>query len=174
MDADKVKRVEFSRRLRGYDVGQVDAFLDEVEVSLRRGRLEQENLQHKLEELSGARDAQSEMLSVLNGQILLAQEESQRLTERVAQLEKELEEKNARIAELEEQNTRAGQREKSAQPAKPEGEMLPSPELPPWEEPVDKKAISLEQLQKHLRDVGTAAKDSFLQASQTLKNRKKK
>ena len=51
MDADIVKEVEFSRRMRGYDMGEVDAFLEKIEAMLRRRDLETENLQHKLEEL---------------------------------------------------------------------------------------------------------------------------
>lgn len=160
MDADKVKLVEFSRRVRGYDVGQVDAFLEEMETTLRRGRLELENLQHKLDELSGARDAQSEKLSILNGQILLVKEENQHLVERIAQLEKELEEKNTRIAELEKQPEpdvpAPPAQEKPVEPARPSDGALP-----PWEEPVDNKVISLENVQKRLRDVGNVAKDSF-------------
>ena len=97
MDADTVKQVEFSRKMRGYDMGQVDAFLEDLEATLRRQSLERESMQHRLDELSGARDAQSERLSILNGQLLLTKEENQHLTERVAQLEKELEEKNARL-----------------------------------------------------------------------------
>ena len=170
MDADTVKQVEFSRKMRGYDMGQVDAFLEDLEATLRRQSLERESMQHRLDELSGARDAQSEKLSILNGQLLLTKEENQHLTERVAQLEKELEEKNARIAELEKENVRAVQ-ERAKQ-----AESLPKPPavLPPWEEPVEENRFSLENLHKHLHGVGNAAKDSFLQVSKNLKNRKNK
>ena len=63
MDADIVKEVEFSRKMRGYDMGEVDAFLEKIEAMLRRRDLENENLQHRLEELDGAREAQSETLA---------------------------------------------------------------------------------------------------------------
>ena len=33
MDADIVKEVEFSRRMRGYDMGEVDAFLEKIEAN---------------------------------------------------------------------------------------------------------------------------------------------
>ena len=101
MDADIVKEVEFSRKMRGYDMGEVDAFLEKIEAMLRRRDLENENLQHRLEELDGAREAQSEKLSILNGQVLLAQEENQRLTAKIEELQKELEEKEAWIETLE-------------------------------------------------------------------------
>ena len=101
MDADIVKEVEFSRKMRGYDMGEVDAFLEKIEAMLRRRDLENENLQHRLEELDGAREAQSEKLSILNGQVLLAQEENQRLTAKIDELQKELEEKEAWIETLE-------------------------------------------------------------------------
>ena len=34
MDADIVKEVEFSRKMRGYDMGEVDAFLEKIEACL--------------------------------------------------------------------------------------------------------------------------------------------
>ena len=58
MDADMVREVEFGRKIRGYDMAEVDAFLEKMERTFRRKDLEQENLQHKLEELTGARDPQ--------------------------------------------------------------------------------------------------------------------
>ena len=101
MDADIVKEVEFSRKMRGYDMGEVDSFLEKIEAMLRRRDLEAENLQHKLEELDGAREAQAEKISILNGQVLLTQEENDRLKGRVADLEKELAEKEAQLKALE-------------------------------------------------------------------------
>lgn len=161
MDADIVRDVEFSRKMRGYDMGQVDAFLQEIEAMLRRRDLEQENLQHKLEELSGARDAQSERMSILNGQVLLAQEENQRLADRVAQLEQELAEKEAWIETLEK--------------AQPRQTAIQNTDVtPPWEEPVEKKSVSLEALQKRLNDAAGAAKDSLKQVSQNIKSLRKK
>ena len=77
MDADMVREVEFGRKIRGYDMAEVDAFLEKMERTFRRKDLEQENLQHKLEELTGARDAQGEKLETLNASISLREENAQ-------------------------------------------------------------------------------------------------
>ena len=57
MDADMVREVEFGRKMRGYDMAEVDAFLEKMERTFRRKDLEQENLQHKLEELTSGGEA---------------------------------------------------------------------------------------------------------------------
>ena len=86
MDADMVREVEFGRKIRGYDMAEVDAFLEKMERTFRRKDLEQENLQHKLEELTGARDAQGEKLETLNASISSLREENAQLK---AQLDQE-------------------------------------------------------------------------------------
>lgn len=164
MDANIVREVEFSRKMRGYDMGQVDAFLEEVEAMLRRRDLERENLQHKLEELSGARDAQSEKLSILNGQILLTQEENEKLTEKIQELTQALEKKDARIQELE---RRLEEAKKQPMPVTTKAPVVPVEEKP-------EKAASREELQKRFSDATTAAKDSLKQMSQSLKSLRKK
>lgn len=168
MDADIVKEVEFSRKMRGYDMGEVDSFLEKIEAMLRRRDLETENLQHKLEELDGAREAQAEKISILNGQVLLTQEENDRLKGRVADLEKELAEKEAQLKALEGSLTSTRTNLAAAQ-----SEALSA----------ESRARSLEdaaahtgqtRLQKQLVSVGTAAVDSLKQVSKTLKSLKKK
>ena len=42
MDADMVREVEFGRKIRGYDMAEVDAFLEKMERTFRRKDLEQE------------------------------------------------------------------------------------------------------------------------------------
>lgn len=168
MDADIVKEVEFSRKMRGYDMGEVDSFLEKIEAMLRRRDLEAEKLQHKLEELDGAREAQAEKISILNGQVLLTQEENDRLKGRVADLEKELAEKEAQLKALEGNLTSTRTNLAAAQ-----SEALSA----------ESRARSLEdaaahtgqtRLQKQLVGVGTAAVDSLKQVSKTLKSLKKK
>ena len=101
MDADMVREVEFGRKLRGYDMAEVDAFLEKVESTLRRRDLEQENLQHKLEELTGARDAQGEKLEALNLSLSRLREENAQLTAQLAQEKQTAAQRNEQLqAEL--------------------------------------------------------------------------
>ena len=169
MDADIVKEVEFSRRMRGYDMGEVDAFLEKMETMLRRRDLENENLQHRLEELDGAREAQSEKLSILNGQVLLAQEENQRLTAKIEELQKELEEKEAWIETLEGSltNTRTNL-------AAARSETLAAEDRAKTLENAARKQNHREEIQKRLTNAGSAAVDSLKQVSRSIKSLKKK
>ena len=48
MDADIVREVEFSRGLRGYNVAEVDSFLERMEGMLRRRDLELETCKRRL------------------------------------------------------------------------------------------------------------------------------
>ena len=169
MDADIVKEVEFSRKMRGYDMGEVDAFLEKIEAMLRRRYLETENLQHKLKELDGAREAQTEKLSILNGQVLLAQEENQRLTAKIEELQKELEEKEAWIETLEGSltNTRTNL-------AAARSETLAAEDRAKTLENAARKQNHREELQKRLTNAGSAAVDSLKQVSRSIKSLKKK
>ena len=49
MDADIVREVEFSRSLRGYNMAEVDSFLEQMEGMFRRRDLEQENTEKRLQ-----------------------------------------------------------------------------------------------------------------------------
>ena len=100
MDADIVREVEFGRKLRGYDMAEVDAFLEKVESMLRRRDLEQENLQHKLEELTGARDAQGEKLEALNTSLSSLREENAQLKAQLAQEKQTAAQRNEQLQQL--------------------------------------------------------------------------
>ena len=100
MDADIVREVEFGRKLRGYDMAEVDAFLEKVETMLRRRDLEQENLQHKLEELTGARDAQGEKLEALNLSLSRLREENAQLTAQLAHEKQSAAQRNEQLQQL--------------------------------------------------------------------------
>ena len=151
------------------DMGEVDAFLEKIEAMLRRRDLETENLQHKLEELDGAREAQTEKLSILNGQVLLAQEENQRLTAKIDELQKELEEKEAWIETLEGSLTSTRTNLAAAQ-----SETLAAESRAKTLENAAQKQNHREELQKRLTNAGSAAMDSLKQMSRSIKSLKKK
>ena len=100
MDADMVREVEFGRKMRGYDMAEVDAFLEKMERTFRRKDLEQENLQHKLEELTGARDAQGEKLETLNASISSLREENAQLKAQLDQERKSAAKRNEQLQQL--------------------------------------------------------------------------
>ncbi len=100
MDADTVRDVEFGRKMRGYDMAEVDAFLEKMEGAFRRRDLETEKLQHKLEELTGARDAQGEKLEALNKNLAGLREENARLANALQQAREELTTRNVQLQQL--------------------------------------------------------------------------
>ena len=100
MDADIVREVEFGRKMRGYDMGEVDAFLEKVEGMLRRKDLENENLQHKLEELMGARDAQGEKLQALNWSLSQLRTENASLAQQLQQAQEQLSQRDIQLQQL--------------------------------------------------------------------------
>ena len=100
MDADMVREVEFGRKMRGYDMAEVDAFLEKMERTFRRKDLEQENLQHKLEELTGARDAQGEKLETLNASISSLREENAQLKAQLDQERQSAAKRNEQLQQL--------------------------------------------------------------------------
>lgn len=100
MDADMVREVEFGRKMRGYDMAEVDAFLERMERTFRRKDLEQENLQHKLEELTGARDAQGEKLETLNASISSLREENAQLKAQLDQERQSAAKRNEQLQQL--------------------------------------------------------------------------
>lgn len=100
MDADTVREVEFGRKMRGYDMAEVDAFLEQMEEAFRRRDLETEKLQHKLEELTGARDAQGEKLETLNRTLSGLREENARLESMLQQTQQELTTRNIQLQQL--------------------------------------------------------------------------
>lgn len=100
MDADIVRDVEFGRKMRGYDMGEVDAFLEKMEAMIRRKDLENENLQHKLEELTGARDAQGEKLEALNWSLSQLRTENAGLTQALQQAREQLTQRDIQIQQL--------------------------------------------------------------------------
>lgn len=100
MDADIVRDVEFGRKMRGYDMGEVDAFLEKVEAMLRRKELETENLQHKLEELTGARDAQGEKLQALNWSLSQLREENASLAQQLREAQAQLSQRDTQLQQL--------------------------------------------------------------------------
>ena len=75
MDADIVREVEFSRGLRGYNVAEVDSFLERMEGMLRRRDLELENLEKKVEELTRDKEGQTENIRFLAVSLESAQQE---------------------------------------------------------------------------------------------------
>ena len=161
MDADIVREVEFSRGLRGYNVAEVDSFLERMEGMLRRRDLELENLEKKVEELTREKDGQTENIRFLAVSLESTQRE---LAEAKAALEEKTQEAEdlrqelaamARAEALEaEQRCQAAEQSLTVQPRQ-------------------KNVPNREELQKRLTEVGNVAKDSWKAFSQNIKALKK-
>ena len=69
MDADIVREVEFSRTLRGYNMAEVDAFLEKMEGMFRRRDLEQENAEKRLQQEIQKGSVQEQQLALLRAEL---------------------------------------------------------------------------------------------------------
>ena len=165
MDADIVREVEFSRGLRGYNVAEVDSFLERMEGMLRRRDLELENLQKKVDELTRLKDAQAEKVRFLAISLESAQQE---LAAAKAALEEKTSQEEALRGELEQVRSSQAVAQSEALDAEQRCQVLEQ-SLAVQQKPVDRR----EELQKRLSGVGSAAKDSWKQLSKNLKALKK-
>ena len=165
MDADIVREVEFSRGLRGYNVAEVDSFVERIEGMLRRRDLELENLQKKVDELTQLKDAQAEKVRFLAVSLESTQQE---LSAAKAALEEKTAEEEALRRELEQARSSQAAAQSEALDAEQRCQVLEQ-SLTVQTKPVDRR----EELQKRLSGVTTAAKDSWRQLSQNLKALKK-
>lgn len=165
MDADIVREVEFSRGLRGYNVAEVDSFLERIEGMLRRRDLEMENLQKRVDELTQLKDAQAEKVRFLAVTLEATQQE---LTSAKAALEEKTAEEETLRRELQEARASQAVAQSEAVDAEQRCQVLEQ-SLTVQQKP----AVRREELQKRLSDVGTVAKDSWKQLSKNLKALKK-
>lgn len=161
MDADIVREVEFSRGLRGYNVAEVDSFLERMEGMLRRRDLELENLEKKVEELTRDKEGQTENIRFLAVSLESAQQELEKT-------KAALEEKNRETVDL---------RQELAAMAKAEAleaeQRCQAAQQSLTVQPRQKNAPNREELQKRLTEVGNVAKDSWKAFSQNIKALKK-
>lgn len=165
MDADIVREVEFSRGLRGYNVAEVDSFLERMEGMLRRRDLELENLQKKVDELTQLKDAQAEKVRFLAVSLEATQQE---LSSTKTALEEKTSEEEKLRQELQQARSNQAVAQSEALDAEQRCQVLEQ-SLTVQQKPVARR----EELQKRLSEVSTAAKDSWKQLSKNLKALKK-
>lgn len=161
MDADIVREVEFSRGLRGYNVAEVDSFLERMEGMLRRRDLELENLEKKVEELTREKNGQTENIRFLAVSLESTQRE-------LAEAKAALEEKTQEAEDLRQElaaMARAEALEAERRCQTVEQSLTVQPRL--------KNVPNREELQKRLTEVGNVAKDSWKAFSQNIKALKK-
>ena len=163
MDADTVREVEFSRSLRGYNMAEVDAFLEQMEGMFRRRDLEQENAEKRLQQELQKNADQAQQLTLMTAELEGVRQESQtletQLTQtrealhaeelRSSQLRSELEQMRAALAAAQADAVQAEQRSRT----------------------LEKSLES--QPQNRLAEVGAAAKDSLKKFSDTLRAMRK-
>ena len=85
MDADIVREVEFSRSLRGYNMAEVDSFLEQMEGMFRRRDLEQENTEKRLQRELQENADQARQLALLTAELEDVRRESQTLETQLTQ-----------------------------------------------------------------------------------------
>lgn len=161
MDADIVREVEFSRGLRGYNVAEVDSFLERMEGMLRRRDLELENLEKKVEELTREKNGQTENIRFLAVSLESTQRE-------LAEAKAALEEKTQEAEDLRQELAAMAQAE-----ALEAEQRCQAAEQSLTVQPRQKNVSNREELQKRLTEVGNVAKDSWKAFSQNIKALKK-
>lgn len=161
MDADIVREVEFSRGLRGYNVAEVDSFLERMEGMLRRRDLELENLEKKVEELTREKNGQTENIRFLAVSLESTQRE-------LAEAKAALEEKTQEAEDLRQELAAMAQAE-----ALEAEQRCQTAEQSLTVQPRQKNVPNREELQKRLTEVGNVAKDSWKAFSQNIKALKK-
>lgn len=180
MDAETVRNIEFSRSLRGYNITEVDLFLEKMESAFARRDLEAETLQKKIRDLTENKENQAEKIRELGASLNASEKEKTELVQQLEEsqkAEKTLQETVRQLQDsLEEVKARLEAAEKSVANAKKEKEKPSAPSVP-----AEKKSqtasngkASREVLQKKLKDAGSSARDSLKQLANNLKERSKK
>ena len=166
MDADIVREIEFSRSLRGYNIAEVDSFLERIEGMLRRRDLEQENLQKKVDELEKEKDAQQERIRFLAVSLENAQQEAEKAAQELVQVKQALEASQTELAQAKKSQAAAQSEAVDAEQRCQvlEQSLTVQPKV---------TAPTREELQKRLSGVGTAARDTWKQLSRNLKTLRK-
>ena len=173
MDADIVREIEFTRGLRGYNVAEVDSFLERIEGMLRRRDLELENLQKKVQELTAEKAEQTERFEILSVTLGNAQQEEQALRQELEQTMTQLEAQKAEADRLRQELEQTRSSLAVAQ-AEAVGSEQRCQVLEQSLTTTKQTAPSREELQKRLAGVGAAAKDSWKQISKNLKAARRK
>ena len=166
MDADIVREIEFSRSLRGYNIAEVDSFLERIEGMLRRRDLEQENLQKRVDELDKEKDDQQERVRFLAVSLESAQQERE-------QTKKTLETSQAELEQLRQELAQAKKSQAAAQSEAVDAEQRCQVLEQSLTVQPKVTAPTREELQKRLSGVGTAARDTWKQLSRNLKTLRK-
>ena len=163
MDADIVREVEFSRGLRGYNVAEVDSFLERMEGMLRRRDLELENLEKKVEELTREKNGQTENIRFLAVSLESTQRELAEAKAALEQKTQEAEDIRQELAAM--ARAEALEAERRCQTV----EHSQTVEQSLTVQPRQKNVPNREELQKRLTEVGNVAKDSWKAFSQNIK-----
>lgn len=166
MDADIVREVEFSRSLRGYNMAEVDAFLEKMEGMFRRRDLEQEAAEKKYQQELQKGEAQAQQLALLSVKLEEAQKraldgqaELDRMQEALRRAQEALHAEEERTAALQEENAQLNAALSAARADAVQAEQRSK---------VLEKSLEA-QPQNRLADVGTAAKGSLKKLSESLR-----
>ena len=163
MDADIVREVEFSRSLRGYNMAEVDSFLEQMEGMFRRRDLEQENAEKRLQQALRENADQARQLALLTAELEDVRRESQTLETQLTQTREALRAEELRSsqlnAELERTHSALAAAQADAVQAEQRSRTL-------------EKSLEA-QPQNRLAEVGAAAKDSLKKFSDTLRSMRK-
>lgn len=91
MDAETVRNIEFSRSLRGYNITEVDFFLEKMESAFARRDLETETLQKKIRDLTENKENQAEKIRELAASLNSMEDEKNGLAQELEETRKALE-----------------------------------------------------------------------------------
>lgn len=179
MDAEMVRDVEFSRSLRGYNISEVDLFLEKMESAFARRDLETETLQNKIRDLTENKENQAEKIRELAGNLNSVEQEKKELLQKLEDVQKALEQREAEAAalrsSLEEANSRLEAAEKNAAALKKEKPAVHASH--PAKQSVKsapEEKNSRDSIQKKILEAGTSAKGSLKQLAKNLKERPRK
>lgn len=170
MDADIVREVEFSRTLRGYNMAEVDAFLEKMEGMFRRRELEQENAEKRLQQEIQKGSVQERQLALLRAELEDLRQQGQNTESELNRVRENLHREEAYAARLQaelEQTRSALAAAQADQRCKVlEGSLEKSAGRMPGKTPGA-------QPQSRLAEVSAAAKDSLKKLSGNLRAMRK-
>ena len=175
MDAETVRNIEFSRSLRGYNITEVDLFLEKMESAFARRDLETETLQKKIRDLTENKENQAEKIRELAASLNSMEDEknglAQELEETRKALEQMKEETQALRASLEDANGRLAAAQKKTAASEKE---KPQTHAVQTEKGMPDEKNHRDAIQKKLQEAGNTARDSLRQLDKNLKERPKK
>lgn len=175
MDADIVREVEFSRTLRGYNMAEVDAFLEKMEGMFRRRDLEQENAEKRLQQEIQKGSVQERQLALLRAELEDLRQQGQNTESELNRVRENLHREEAYAARLQAELEQT----RSALAAAQADAVQADQRCKVLEESLEKSAERMPekapgaQPQSRLAEVSAAAKDSLKKLSGSLRAMRK-